>query len=119
MKGLIFSVKRYSIHDGPGIRVTFFLKGCPLSCWWCHNPEGISPVPEKIELAEKVGENEFIKIEDAGKYLSPCRTGPVADGGCLQRRRRNRVHDHRDFRFTGGGVYSVAANDGYRGPPVP
>ncbi|HAX94567.1 MAG TPA: glycyl-radical enzyme activating protein, partial [Bacteroidales bacterium] len=36
MKGLIFSVKRYSVHDGPGIRVTFFMKGCPLSCWWCH-----------------------------------------------------------------------------------
>lgn len=70
MKGLIFSIKRYSIHDGPGIRVTFFMKGCPLSCWWCHNPEGISPVPEKIELAEKVGENEFIKIDDAGKYIS-------------------------------------------------
>ena len=70
MKGLIFSVKRYSINDGPGIRVTFFMKGCPLSCRWCHNPEGISPVPEKIELAEKVGENEFIKIEDAGKYIS-------------------------------------------------
>lgn len=70
MKGLIFSVKRYSIHDGPGIRVTFFMKGCPLSCWWCHNPEGISPVPERIELYEKVGDHEFIKIEEAGKYIS-------------------------------------------------
>ncbi len=70
MKGLIFNVKRYSINDGPGIRVTFFMKGCPLSCWWCHNPEGISPLPEKIELSEKVGEKEFIKIDDAGKYIS-------------------------------------------------
>jgi pyruvate formate lyase activating enzyme len=70
MKGLIFSIKRYSIHDGPGIRVTFFMKGCPLSCRWCHNPEGISPLPEKIELSEKVGENEFIKIEEAGEYYS-------------------------------------------------
>ncbi|MDI9370708.1 MAG: glycyl-radical enzyme activating protein, partial [Synergistota bacterium] len=43
--GCIFDVKRYSIHDGPGIRTTFFFKGCPLSCWWCHNPEGISPLP--------------------------------------------------------------------------
>ena len=43
--GLVFDIKRYSIHDGPGIRTTFFLKGCPLSCWWCHNPEGISPQP--------------------------------------------------------------------------
>lgn len=43
--GLVFDIKRYSIHDGPGIRTTFFLKGCPLSCWWCHNPEGMSPGP--------------------------------------------------------------------------
>ena len=43
--GLVFDIKRYSIHDGPGIRTTFFLKGCPLSCWWCHNPEGMSPQP--------------------------------------------------------------------------
>lgn len=43
--GIIFDIKRYSIHDGPGIRTTFFFKGCPLSCWWCHNPEGISSGP--------------------------------------------------------------------------
>jgi len=70
MKGLIFSIKRYSVHDGPGIRVTFFLKGCPLSCWWCHNPEGISPLPEKVEQIEKVGEVEFIKTETAGEFYS-------------------------------------------------
>jgi len=38
--GIIFDIKRFSIHDGPGIRTTVFLKGCPLSCSWCHNPEG-------------------------------------------------------------------------------
>lgn len=38
-RGLIFNVQRYSLHDGPGIRTTVFLKGCPLSCAWCHNPE--------------------------------------------------------------------------------
>lgn len=42
MEGTIFNVQRYSIHDGPGIRTTVFLKGCPLSCWWCHNPESQS-----------------------------------------------------------------------------
>jgi len=40
-KGNVFNIKRYSIHDGPGIRTTIFLKGCPLNCVWCHNPEGI------------------------------------------------------------------------------
>ena len=37
---MIFDIKRYAIHDGPGIRTTVFLKGCPLNCLWCHNPEG-------------------------------------------------------------------------------
>jgi len=37
VKGMVFDIKRYSIHDGPGIRTTFLLKGCPLSCWWCHS----------------------------------------------------------------------------------
>jgi pyruvate formate lyase activating enzyme len=44
-KGTIFDIKRYSIHDGPGIRTSVFLKGCPLRCWWCHNPESQSAEP--------------------------------------------------------------------------
>jgi pyruvate formate lyase activating enzyme len=44
---IIFDLKKYSIHDGPGIRTTVFFKGCPLRCWWCHNPEGQSP---RVEL---------------------------------------------------------------------
>ncbi len=46
MTGRIFDIKRYSIHDGPGIRTTIFLKGCALRCLWCHNPESIDPGPE-------------------------------------------------------------------------
>jgi pyruvate formate lyase activating enzyme len=46
MTGRIFDIKRYSIHDGPGIRTTIFLKGCALHCLWCHNPESIDPGPE-------------------------------------------------------------------------
>lgn len=47
MKGLVFDIKKFAIHDGPGIRSTLFLKGCPLKCIWCHNPEGIE---NKISL---------------------------------------------------------------------
>lgn len=45
-RGLVFDIKRYAIHDGPGIRTTVFFKGCPLQCRWCHNPEGIAAEPE-------------------------------------------------------------------------
>ncbi len=39
MKGIITNIQKYCVHDGPGIRTTVFFKGCPLKCWWCHNPE--------------------------------------------------------------------------------
>jgi pyruvate formate lyase activating enzyme len=44
--GIVFSIQRFSIHDGPGIRTTVFLKGCSMSCFWCHNPEGRKPRPQ-------------------------------------------------------------------------
>jgi len=47
-QGLIFDIRRYSVHDGPGIRTTVFFKGCPLRCWWCHNPESLSSRPEMV-----------------------------------------------------------------------
>lgn len=47
--GTIFSIEEFAVHDGPGIRTTLFLKGCPLRCAWCHNPEGISPKPQYLE----------------------------------------------------------------------
>jgi pyruvate formate lyase activating enzyme len=48
VNALLFDIKPYSINDGPGIRITVFLKGCPLNCAWCHNPESISPHVQKM-----------------------------------------------------------------------
>jgi pyruvate formate lyase activating enzyme len=51
--GLIFDIKKFAIHDGPGIRTTVFFKGCPLHCPWCHNPEGIAPRPEIMVFVDR------------------------------------------------------------------
>ena len=53
VSGQVFSIERYAIHDGPGIRTTVFLKGCPLKCLWCHNPEGMETAPQLAYYAWK------------------------------------------------------------------
>ena len=53
MQSLIFDIKRYAINDGPGIRTTIFMKGCPLRCVWCHNPEGWTPQPQLLYKKSK------------------------------------------------------------------
>lgn len=53
VRGTIFNIQHYSVHDGPGIRSTVFLKGCPLRCVWCHNPESQSPRPELMFFADR------------------------------------------------------------------
>ena len=64
MNGLIFDIKEFAVHDGEGIRTTVFLKGCPLRCVWCHNPEGLSP---KKELYQK-----FNGCLGCGRCSIPC-----------------------------------------------
>lgn len=49
----LFAIKRYALHDGPNIRTTIFFKGCPLSCHWCHNPEGIDYAIKIVSLDNK------------------------------------------------------------------
>lgn len=59
--GIVFDIKEFTIHDGPGIRTTVFMKGCPLSCTWCHNPEGQSMKPQIIHglAGERVAGQEY------------------------------------------------------------
>jgi pyruvate formate lyase activating enzyme len=60
--GKIFDIKKYAIHDGPGIRTTVFFKGCPLSCGWCHNPEGLSRTTQRVYRVERcIGCMECVK----------------------------------------------------------
>jgi pyruvate formate lyase activating enzyme len=53
LTGTIYHIMRYALHDGPGIRTTVFFKGCPLRCWWCHNPESQAARPELMYFAAR------------------------------------------------------------------
>lgn len=58
LSGIIFDIKEFAIHDGPGIRMTVFMKGCPLGCSWCHNPEGLlseSQIIHRMDVERIVG----------------------------------------------------------------
>lgn len=58
-KGLVFNIQKFSLHDGPGIRTVVFLKGCPLACMWCSNPEGQSRAPDLIHSCDRcIGTDE-------------------------------------------------------------
>lgn len=80
--GRIFDIKRFAVHDGPGIRTTVFLKGCSLRCAWCHNPEGISSAPQLAYLERK--------CESCGECVRACPNGvhEIADGEHLLHRER-------------------------------
>lgn len=69
--GIIFDIKKYAIHDGPGIRTTVFLKGCPLHCWWCHNPEGQAAEPELTYQSGKC-------VIDCTQCIDACPTGAIS-----------------------------------------
>ena len=70
MEGVVFSIQRFSIHDGPGIRTTVFLKGCSLRCFWCHNPEGMRPKPDIQFFPDRcIGCDECIKACQHGAVI--------------------------------------------------
>lgn len=91
MTGTVADIMRFATHDGPGIRTTVFLKGCPLACVWCHNPETIAPGPEIGYMAHRcLGCGECVRVcpqgaqrLDAGGHLFD-RARCVACGACAQ-----------------------------------
>ncbi len=72
-KGVVFDIKKFAVDDGPGIRTTIFLKGCPMRCWWCHNPEGQLSTPELMYR-----KNRCISCEDC---ISSCPRGALSISG--------------------------------------
>ena len=70
MEGIIFDIKHYALHDGPGVRQTVFLKGCPLSCWWCHNPESRGSEPFSFRKEEKIDGHVVAEQETVGRKIN-------------------------------------------------
>jgi len=81
--GIVFDIKEFAVHDGPGVRTTVFLKGCPLSCMWCHNPEGQSLQPQVIRslVGERVAGREYSAKELASLLNEQAAILRTNDGG--------------------------------------
>ncbi|MES9996344.1 glycyl-radical enzyme activating protein [Desulfovibrio aminophilus] len=72
IKGIVFNIQKYSVHDGPGIRTIAFLKGCPLACRWCSNPESQKSAPE---LA--YNKSKCLNIDQCGRCVEVCTAGAI------------------------------------------
>ncbi len=79
MEGLVFDIKRFAVHDGPGIRTTVFLKGCPLRCWWCHNPESQCVKSETDVKRILLDGFQHEKKEELGKRMTLAQVMEVLD----------------------------------------
>lgn len=93
--GMVFDIREFTVHDGPGIRTTVFLKGCPLRCAWCHNPEGLSPEPQ---LLRGTGGDRWVGKEYRSTELAE-----------LLNRQAEVLRDKGGVTFSGGEPLSQAA----------
>lgn len=123
-KGIVFSIEEFAIHDGPGIRTTVFLKGCPLRCAWCHNPEGISPEPQYMDRRD--GPHD-VRVRDllggAGRQTA------AQQGGIRHEPRRCDAHGGEPLlqaafaaevlaALQAAGVHTAVETSGYAAPDV-
>lgn len=114
MTGTVFDIKGFALHDGPGIRTTVFLKGCPLRCRWCHNPEGLSPEPQLcVKKAACTGCGLCQKgcahpdCQSYGRCLHVCPNGCVSVAGKIytpQALAERLCRDKDMFAMSGGGI---------------
>ena len=99
---LMLDTTRMAVHDGPGLRTTFFVKGCPLKCRWCHNPESISAKPQWARFPDKCQHHETCTMDEAA-----CPTGalklygkPMSIPDIVAKAREDKVF----YEQSGGGV---------------
>ena len=114
LEGIIFDIKEFSIHDGPGARVTVFLKGCPLRCLWCHNPEGLSAAVQLMHkksictgcgLCMKGCDHEICKGFERCAYACPNGALSIAGERVSAEELARRLAKNADFfGLTGGGI---------------
>ncbi len=79
IRGLLFDIRRYAVHDGPGIRTTVFFKGCPMHCKWCHNPEGIKPEVEFMRRQRMINGKKKKVAEKIGQWMTPANVLDVVE----------------------------------------
>lgn len=115
MTGVVFDIKEFAVFDGPGIRTTVFMKGCPLRCRWCHNPEGLEPKPQLMVsraacvhcgACERVCEHPDQCIA-CGKCVPVCRGGfrrIAGEAWEAETLARRLLKDRDVYKESGGGV---------------